>query len=224
MNQANPIRVLFQGDSITDAFRKPEEINPAFQLGNGYAFLAAARLAVEFPRKFLFFNRGISGQTVQHLAARWQEDAIDLNPDILSLLVGVNSVIRRSKGQETLPDSEILTTYRSLLIRLRAQNPQVQFLMLEPFLVQTGIGTPEIIADLAPLQAEIAEISDEFSAAFVPLQQIFNDACEKAPADYWAYDGVHPTHAGFELISRAWRDAFADLHTPGLPEGLSRIR
>jgi len=76
------MRILFQGDSITDAFRKPEEINPAFQLGNGYAFLVGARLAADHPdRPYEFLNRGVSGQRVQDLAARWQPDALDLRPD-----------------------------------------------------------------------------------------------------------------------------------------------
>ena len=75
------MRILFQGDSITDAFRKPEEINPAFQLGNGFAFLVAAKLARQYPGRFEFLNRGVSGDTVPRLTSRWQHDALDLKPD-----------------------------------------------------------------------------------------------------------------------------------------------
>jgi lysophospholipase L1-like esterase len=96
------MKILFQGDSITDAFRKPEEINPAFQLGNGYAFLVAARLGARHPeRHFEFINRGVSGHTVQDVEKRWQADCLDYHPDLLSLLIGVNNIIRRQTDPTT---------------------------------------------------------------------------------------------------------------------------
>jgi lysophospholipase L1-like esterase len=109
------MKILFQGDSITDAFRKPEEINPAYQLGNGYAFLVAADLGAQYPdRRFEFINRGVSGQAVQHLAERWQTDALDVQPDLLSLLVGVNNIIHKSNQLE-ISDAETLALYHKLL-------------------------------------------------------------------------------------------------------------
>ena len=199
------MRILFQGDSISDAFRKPEELNPAYQLGNGYAFLVAARLGADFPaRKYEFFNRGISGETVHAVAARWQRDALDLRPDLLSLLIGVNNIIERQNGVKGPSDAEVLDCYRDMLEQKRMQNPQVHFILLEPFLLEVGDVTPAWQAMLRPLQEGIAVIAGEMGVPLIPLQRIFDEALSRATAAYWSYDGIHPTHAGFQLIADAW--------------------
>ena len=199
------MKILFQGDSITDAFRKPEEINPAYQLGNGYAFLVAAQLSARHPeRLFEFINQGVSGQAVQHLAERWQADALDVNPDVLSLLVGVNNIIHRVHGQSEIPDDEILQLYRSLLDNMRLHNPMCRLLLLEPFLLHTGTVTDEMVESLRPIQVGIASIARDFDVPIIPLQSDFDRALSRAPAAYWAYDGIHPTHAGFQLIADNW--------------------
>jgi len=206
------MKILFQGDSITDAFRKPEEINPAYQLGNGYAFLVAAHLGAQYPeRHFEFLNRGISGQAVQHLAERWQTDALDVQPDLLSLLVGVNNILRRNSGWPDIPDAGFLELYRNILDQMLAQNPHVRFLLIEPFLLQAGSVTDEMAARFRPIQKGIAAIAIDFDAPLIPLQSIFDQALSRAPAAYWAYDGIHPTHAGFQIIADAWLEA-ADAH------------
>jgi len=198
------MKILFQGDSITDAFRKPEEINPAYQLGNGYAFLVAASIGARHPdRRFEFINRGISGNRVQDLAGRWQTDALDVQPDLLSLLAGVNNIIHKD-NQPEIPDTEILELYRGLLDQMLLQNPRGRFLLLEPFLLPAGTVTEEMASWLRPIQKGIAAIARDFDAPFIPLQSIFNRALSRAPAAYWAYDGIHPTHAGFQLITDAW--------------------
>jgi len=199
------MKILFQGDSITDAFRKPEEINPAFKLGNGYAFLVGARLGASHPeREFEFMNRGMSGHTVQDLAARWQADALDLQPDVLSLLAGVNLMIGRQAGNPSPSDSQFFDCYRSLLDSLRTQNPQIKLILLEPYLLEVGEVTAGWKAGFLPIQAGIAQIAQEYGATHIPLQRIFDEALSLAPAAYWAYDGIHATHAGFQLIADAW--------------------
>lgn len=199
------MKILFQGDSITDAFRKPEEINPAFQLGNGYAFLVAARLGAQHPqRRFEFINRGISGHTVQDLEKRWQIDSLDHQPDLLSLLIGVNNIIHRQNGSKDIPDSEVLASYRRMLEQMRTQNPRIRFLLMEPFLLEAGNVTVAWKTAIKPIQEGIAVIAREFDAPFIPLQSLFDNALALAPAAYWAYDGIHATHAGFQLIADSW--------------------
>ena len=199
------MKILFQGDSITDAFRKPEEINPAFQLGNGYAFLVAARLGARHPeRRFEFLNRGISGHTVQDLEKRWQADSLDHQPDLLSLLIGVNNLIHRQNGSKDIPDSEVLASYRRMLEQMRTQNPRIRFLLMEPFLLEAGDVTLAWKTAIKPIQEGIAVIAREFDAPFIPLQSVFDKALTLAPVAYWAYDGIHATHAGFQLIADVW--------------------
>jgi lysophospholipase L1-like esterase len=199
------MKILFQGDSITDAFRKAEELNPAFQLGNGYAFLVAARLGAQFPeRKFEFVNRGVSGESVHAVASRWQRDALDLRPDLLSLLIGANNIIQQQNGVKGPSDAEVLDCYRGMLGQMRTQNPHVRFILLEPYLLEAGDVTREWQAMLRPLQDGIAAIAAELGAPFIPLQRIFDEALSLAPSGYWAYDGIHATHAGFQLIADVW--------------------
>ena len=83
---------LFQGDSITDGNRGRNK-DPNHILGHGYAFSVSSRIGADFPKAgFTFYNRGISGNTVVDLKGRWQEDTLDLNPGVLSVLVGINDV------------------------------------------------------------------------------------------------------------------------------------
>jgi lysophospholipase L1-like esterase len=199
------MKILFQGDSITDAFRKPEEINPAFQLGNGYVFLVASKLGERHPEiAWEFVNRGVSGHRIEELVKRWTPDALDIEPDLLSLLVGVNNVNRHFFGNCPLVAEEALNHYRSLLLQSRARNANLKILIIEPFLLLAGSVTPEWQDILRPLQKGVAALAEEFDAAFVPAQSLFDACLERAPADFWIYDGIHPTHAGFQVLADAW--------------------
>jgi len=206
------MKILFQGDSITDAFRKPQELNPAYKLGNGYAFLAAAQLSAHQPeRRWEFENRGISGHGVRDLAARWQDDAVNLEPDLVSLLVGVNDTIQFMQNSSTLDDAEFLEIYASLVDALIERRPQTKILLLEPFLLEVGDVTAVWKNHLRPRQVGIGRLAEERNLPFAPLQRIFNEACRKAPAAYWTYDGIHPTHAGYHLIAERWLQCAASL-------------
>lgn len=214
----NTMKILFQGDSITDAFRKPDEPNSAFQLGNGYVFLIAATLGERYPeRGWEFVNRGVSGEGVSDLARRWQADALEHAPDVFSLLVGVNDTIRAMDGRSKINDDQFLETYISLVASVLARKPETRVLLLEPFLLEAGQITSQWKAHLASRQKVIARFAQERGFPLVPLQSIFDAACVRAPACYWAYDGIHPTHAGFRLMADAWLAAAAPiLQVPNL--------
>lgn len=199
------MKILFQGDSVTDAFRKPEEINPAFQVGNGYAFLVAARLGHDYPeRGFHFINRGVSGERVEDILKRWEKDALDHEPCVLSLLAGVNNTIQAMWGAKVTTDEVFLNDYETMLVRMRECRPDVKFIILEPFLLEADKVTAEWKKHLAPRQKGIAALARKHASLFIPLQSIFDEAIKRAPAAYWAYDGIHPTHAGFQLIADVW--------------------
>jgi acyl-CoA thioesterase-1 len=93
--------VLFQGDSITNAFRMPQEVNDCYQMGAGYALMVAARIRSGLPSaRISFMNRGVSGNGIQDLLARWRPDCLDLRPDILSILIGVNDTLAMGSIEE----------------------------------------------------------------------------------------------------------------------------
>ena len=220
------MKILFQGDSITDAFRKPEEINPAYQLGNGYAFLVASHLGATRPeRGWEFVNRGISGHKVAEIAARWDADALQIAPDFLSLLAGVNdtqnfckyihSDASLSVEDKARRDAEAFAKFQEnyawLLDSVLERKPETKILLLEPFLLEVDVVTPYWREHLSHRRQAIARIAGERGLPLVPLQKIFDEACHRAPAAHWAYDGIHPTHAGARLIADAWLEA-AETH------------
>jgi lysophospholipase L1-like esterase len=199
---------LFQGDSITDGNRG-RTLDPNHIMGHGYAFSIASRLGANYPKKKpVFYNRGISGNKVNDLAERWQKDTLDLKPDVLSILVGVNdasSVVFHREPVVTIEKYEEI--YRSLLEQTKAQFPNIIFVLCEPFILPVGKvkdNWEAYKADITKRQEVVKKLALQYNAVFIGLQEVFDKACEKAPADYWIWDGVHPTVAGHELIARKW--------------------
>jgi lysophospholipase L1-like esterase len=192
-------RVLFQGDSITDGNRGRNE-DPNHILGHGYCFIIAAQYGAHFPeRKLTFLNRGISGNKVTDLAARWQRDTLDLKPDVLSILIGIND-----SGHVPLEEYE--QVYDKLLVEAKAANPGIHFILCEPFyLPKDGHKEgDERDQDVKKRQAIVARVAEKHHAALVKLQKVFDDACKRAPAQYWVWDAVHPTYSGHQLMADEW--------------------
>ena len=101
------MKILFQGDSITDAGRSRTEQGTIESLGRGYPKYAAELIKEAFPDiEFEFINKGISGNKAENLRARWQADAIDIQPDIISILIGVNDTWHRAKKGDWIPHPE----------------------------------------------------------------------------------------------------------------------
>ncbi|HHU52082.1 MAG TPA: SGNH/GDSL hydrolase family protein [Firmicutes bacterium] len=201
--------VLFQGDSITDWGRNYED--PA-DLGQGYALMTAAWFSALHPElNVKFLNRGISGNRTSDLVARWQQDCLDLQPDVLSLLIGINDTWRRFDQNDPTTPEAFEDHYRSLLTTVR-QKLNCPIIIGEPFLLPvTPEQQREWRADLNPKIDIVRSLAQEFNAIYLPLDGIFAAASTKQPAQYWAADGVHPTPAGQALISRAWLQAVGAL-------------
>ena len=198
---------LFQGDSITDGNRT-RDTDWNHVMGHGYAYLIASRLWYDHTDKgFHFFNRGVSGNKVTDLASRWQKDTLDIKPDVLSILIGVNDAnsVIDNRNPETVDVYE--ETLRTLLKQTKEQLTQVTIVLCEPFILPVGKVKDNHdvwVAEIQKQQQIIQKIANEFSTIYVSLQNEFNDACKKAPPEYWIWDGIHPMPAGHELIARKW--------------------
>jgi lysophospholipase L1-like esterase len=201
------LNFLFQGDSITDGNRGRSK-DPNHILGHGYAFSIASRAGASFPEKAnMFYNRGISGNKITDLQQRWQTDTLDLKPDVLSMLVGVNDTASVVQQQDIVTAEKYEEVYRSLLDQTRTQLPDCILVLCEPFIMPVGKVKDNWAVwneDIQKRQVVVAKIAKEYKAVFVPLQKIFNEAVSRAAADYWVWDGIHPTYSGHELITREW--------------------
>jgi lysophospholipase L1-like esterase len=204
--------ILFQGDSITDTGRKREEENNAnahSMLGNGYVMLTTASLLANHPLQTLkVYNRGISGNKVFQLQERWKKDCLNLKPDILSILIGVNDYWHMKSGNYDGTLAKYDADLRNLIASTKRDLPDVKIVLCEPFILAGGTALDETWeAEFAGYRDAAKQIAKDFNLIFVPFQNVFNEALKKAPVDYWGKDGVHPSLAGAELMSQAWLKA-----------------
>ncbi len=199
-------RILFQGDSITDCGRSREWDLPPVncnQLGTGYPYLVAADLWGRCPGGYEVLNRGISGNRVVDLYARWKIDCINLKPDVLSILIGVNDSWHELGSQNGVEIPRYERIYRELLQWVRETLPETELILIEPFTGSTEIAV-QMKAEVRERASVTKKLADEFQAKFLPAQELFDNAARKAPMDYWIGDGVHPTPAGHRLLADAW--------------------
>lgn len=207
--------IVFQGDSITDCSRHREFDDGR---GHGYATMVSGALGAQEPYRYQFLNRGISGDRVVDLLARIRSDMINLKPDYMSILIGVNDVwheIDRCNGVSVEKYEHI---YDLILQELKEELPNLKIMILEPFVVPGTAtdNTPEepdrwerFDREVRLRAAAAKRIAEKYNLTFVPLQDMFTKACAEAPdRAYWVKDGVHPTVFGHDLIKREWLKAF----------------
>lgn len=203
--------ILFQGDSITDTGRSREnDIN----LGLGYPSLVKAELGYNNPGKYTFYNRGISGNRIVDLYARIKIDFINLKPDYLSILIGVNDVWHEFGTKNGVSTEKYFKIYSMLIEEIKEVLPDTKIMILEPFVLK-GAGTEahfDKFREEVQKRAEKAkEIAVLYDLSFITLQDKFDEAAKIAPNEYWLSDGVHPTIIGHELIKKAWIEGFKKL-------------
>jgi len=197
-------RLLFLGDSITDMKWGRNERDRNHYLGHSYVYLIASRLGVDMPEAQLeFFNRGISGHKVSDLKARWQKDAIDMKPDLLSILIGVNDVSRGGTLEQWEAD------YRFILDASRKAKSDLPLVLLDPFVLRSGRLKNEDAwkkwrSKVDKYVSIVAQLSEDYDAIHVKTQEVFDAATKAVSPEHWIWDGVHPLPQGHELIARNW--------------------
>jgi lysophospholipase L1-like esterase len=193
--------VVFQGDSITDGGRAKTGNDYNHTMGQSYAFILSAQIGALYPeRNLAFLNRGISGNRVPDLATRWKSDTLDLKPNFLSILVGINDLRRLTAKQYE-------QAYDQLLADTIAALPNTKIVLGEPFLLPVGKHKVNYAAEMVKLseeQAIVAKLAAKYHLPLVRYQKVFDEACKKAPAEHWSWDGVHPHYAGHALMAQEW--------------------
>ncbi|MCE5197342.1 MAG: SGNH/GDSL hydrolase family protein [Armatimonadota bacterium] len=196
--------VLFQGDSVTDCGWDRNDPN---SLGAGYPLLVASWYQAMFPEDdVVFLNRGISGNRVCDLQGRWKEDCLDLNPSLVSILIGINDTWRRYDSNDPTSTEAYEAGYRDILTRT-VETLDSQIIMIEPFLLPSPEDKQVFREDLDPKINVVRKLAREFGATLIPMDGIFAQAAVKRVSEFWSPDGVHPTMPGHALIAQSWLDA-----------------
>lgn len=200
------LRVLFQGDSITDMDRDRSNIR---NMGNGYPLFVASNFRADNPKFDIdFFDLGISGNRVSDLRDRWQTDCLDLYPDVLSVLIGINDTWRKYDSNLPSEFGEFESIYRSLLEDARRENPDIKIIIMEPFVLHVSEERASWREDLDPRIQAVRRVAKDYADAFIPLDGLLNAAAIDTCPEQWAPDGVHPSSDGAALIARYWLEAF----------------
>lgn len=199
---------LFQGDSVTDAGRS---YNDDTALGSGYPLLMSAELLHKYPGQFSFLNRAVSGNRVVDVYARIKKDIINIQPDYISFLIGINDVWHELLEMNGVSAIKFEMLYSMLIEEVCEALPDVKIILLEPF-VLNGKATSQswgyFKEEVALRSAAVQHLAEKYDLTYIPLQQKFSEAAEATGSSYWLIDGVHPTAAGHALIKEALCEAF----------------
>ena len=202
------IKILFQGDSITDCGRSREDDS---NKGRGYATLVMSELGLDSPGKYEFVNRAVSGNRITDLYARIKADIINLKPDVMSILIGVNDVWHEISCQNGVCAEKFEKIYDMLISEVKQALPDIKIMILAPY-VTKGTATEEswdVFSSEVAKRAQAAKrIAEKHSLTYVPLQGKFDELVAKHPEPYWTREGVHPSEYGHEMIAREWIKAF----------------
>ena len=201
INLPSNATILFQGDSITDAERKR---NTYEALGEGYAMMTAAWISASHPEfGARFINRGINGNRISDLKNRWKKDCLDLKPNLVSILIGINDAVGKPFWKNPTPLNSFQSDYECVLEQT-SHYPEIQIVLLEPFLLSSYQSYSETKRNLTPMIEVIRELSKEFKTLLIPLNDLFAKASNVKSPRYWSLDGIHPTLAGHALIAQSW--------------------
>ncbi len=202
------MNIVFQGDSITDCSR-------GNGFGAGYAMMCTAELTGAEPGKYVCYNRGIGGNRVTDLLARWKKDCLNLEPDFLSIHIGVNDVWHELDFKNGVNVELYEAVYDLLLAHTFKMRPNIKIMLMDPF-VMHGPSTEEhfeyFSKEVALRREVVSRLAKKYNLPVIPLQDIFDEACKRAPDSCWTGDGVHPSPAGHALIAKHWLAKFHELN------------
>ena len=210
------MRILFQGDSITDAGRSRQSDTYPACLGHGYVQLIGSRLMCD-EADTVVLNRGVTGNRISDMYGRWIEDTLNIDYDILSILCGINDIgfaIRKNIGSGR---ERFMSIYRLMLNESLQARPTAKIVLVEPFLFKmersSVPGNEDIVdnwdvwsGEMKARQKIIRNLAEEFHTGFVPMGTVFDRLCQSSPASRWSVDGIHLTSAGHEVLARTWLD------------------
>ncbi|MGM0125922.1 hypothetical protein IGI37_003323 [Enterococcus sp. AZ194] len=204
------MKILFNGDSITDACRRED---PDFGLGYGYPLFLTALLNEYYNnQKIEVINRGISGDQIAGMNSRWQEDCLDYQPDLVSILIGINDVGFNEEAESfgTLEETaRYETIYREVLDKTKAAGIE-KIVLMEPFVMPNEVDRSHWRKDLDPKIQVVRKLAAEYNTVLVSLDGLLNQLCLANGAEKYTRDGVHLVPLGNKVVAEAWMQAVTE--------------
>ena len=214
------MKIVFFGDSITDMSRD-RNCSDRFQpygYGEGYPMFIAGALYGDDPLGYEIINKGNGGDRIVDLYARVKSDVWNLNPDVLSILIGINDVWHKLLNDNGVELPRFEKIYRMLIEDTKKVLPNVKIILCEPFFLN-GEATEDtsVYPDAGKTFLEVFDyaktvrrLAEEYGLFFLPLQKAFDKKAEKFSPRAYLYDGVHPSPAGAKLIADEWIGFFKE--------------
>lgn len=198
---------MFQGDSVTDAGRDRSQYS---DMGLGYPKYASAMIEDAFPDvDFAFVNLGISGNRTEDLLQRMQSDFIEIQPDIVSIMIGINDVWHHYAFSGIYTSNEAFEQNYTTLLEEIKQKTNAKIMIIQPFLIDVP-DKQQLKDELAEKQEIVKALADKYADVYLPMHEIFL-ADEAEDKTVYAADGVHPTEDGACLIAQNYLEAITPL-------------
>lgn len=190
--------VMFTGDSVTDCGRRQDPDG----LGDGYVRMVAE--SQQLPGT-LIANSGVSGNRSVDLLQRWRPDVIDHQPDLLSILIGINDTWRRYDRDTPTTAADFDTNYRGLLGDV--DTDRTTLVLVEPFLLPVRAEQQSWRDDLDPKIEVVHQLAADFGAILVAADTDLGQVARDVGPAALCHDGVHPTPLGHHHLAQSWLDA-----------------
>jgi len=206
-------KLVMIGDSITDCGRnRPIGEGYSGALGNGYVSLVDALLgSVYFHHGIRVVNVGSSGETVRDLRRRWQSDVVDLKPNWVSIMIGINDVWRQFDSP-TRPEAHVyLDEYEATLNDLVTETKRSSgVILMTPFYIEPNREDP-MRQQMDRYGDTVKRLALQHDVTLVDTQAAFDEVLDHYYAATLAGDRVHPTLTGHMVIARALLNALGFL-------------
>ena len=202
------MKIVFFGDSITDAAKNDTYL--AYSYGQGYVGFVAGELLSQNPEKYEILNRGNSGHRIVDLYAGIQQRVWNNAPDVLSILIGVNDVWHGITANNGVDIKRFEKVYRAIIEESLELFPDLKIILCEPFFLD-GTATHEHYNEFCKIKSyaqTVKCLAQEYDLYFLPLQKKLDEKAAEYPAEYWLWDGVHPTRGGAKIIADEWLKLF----------------
>lgn len=200
-------RIVFAGDSVTDMGSLQPVGEGIFEnVGQGYVRVVENMLAVYYPELFLrVTNSGISGNTSRDLLERFDRDVVDLNPDWVSICIGINDVWRQFDSPAII-DSHVLPDEYEKNVEemiLKVKDKVKGIFILSPYIIEP-IREDWVRKRMDEYVAISKKLADKHGCRFVDFQKMYEDYCQMRHSSFIAWDRIHPNKIGSTLMAKTF--------------------